>query len=128
MAATPFDRYPGHTSGQMVPSTGPVGGAYSFVLGSDVPGQVFAFEVGDYTEASQAVDVTGLSRVTFAARLRGADTAGGASWRFSWLVDGVAQGSREVRQGMDVLFTDGAFDVSQLAGVHTLALRLEVAP
>lgn len=124
--ATPFDRFPAHRSGRVKPAAGAVAGDFSFVLGSDFAGEIFDFALGDHAEVSQAVDVTGLSRVTFAARLRGVPAAGGARWMFTWRVDGVVQGSRVVLPARTVLVTDGAFDVSQLAGVHTLALRLEV--
>ncbi len=126
--ATAFDRYPAHRSARVKPSAGALGGDYSFVLGSDQAGEVFTFATGDYTEVSQDVDATDLALVTFTARLRGMAAAGTQRWFFTWRVDGVVQGTREVLPARTVLLVNLAFDVSQITGMHTLALRLEVTP
>ena len=126
--ATAFDRYPAHTSGRVKPVGGALAGAYAFVLGCDQPGVFGNFVLGDHTEVSQAVDVTGLRRLGFALKLRGPAAVAGGKWLVTWRVGGVVQGSRVVLPLRTVTITDAGWDVSQLAGVQTLAIRLELVP
>src|SRR6185369_9033685 len=64
--------------------------AYAFVLGSDLPGRRWRAAVGDYVEVAQTADwVANVVRVEVHVRPP-SGPAGGVSWQFDLLVDGVA--------------------------------------
>jgi hypothetical protein len=130
MGVASFLRLPGIRNGRIAPAGyAPAAGTYAFCLGSDVDGEEWQYAIGDGVMVSQDADVTGLSLVRFAARIRGPSTEppSGRAWVFSWSVGGVVQGSRTLEVGRTVSISDGAFDVSQLAGVQTFSFSLEVA-
>lgn len=126
-AATPFDRFPGTSSARIRPAAGAIAGEFSFCLGSDRPDEAYDLATGDHAFIQQAVNVTTLAYIRFVARLRG-PRQGPSRWLLTWRVDGVVQGSRRVPVGRTTQVTDAVFDVSQLTGVHTLEVRLEVTP
>ena len=79
------------------------------------------FSVGDYVQASQAVDLTGLATLQFDASLNAP-----AGWlnkiKGMLLIDGVEKWTRSASG----LYANQSIDVSSYTGIHTIALRNEV--
>jgi hypothetical protein len=99
-----------------------------FVLGDDEPGRFFELEVGDRVEVSQSVDLTGVTLVRSAMRLRPERLPTGFAWEASLVVDGVKYASVRSRADGERTVTDLAANVSKLAGVHVIGVRLEIVP
>ena len=103
MAFTPFDAALGTRQGRLEPAGfEPTSGDFAFVLGSDVPGHEHDFEIGDFAEVQQAVDLTSENFI----RARKASMVAAAG---------------RTRDRADM-----AANVSKLSGVHTVGLRLEL--
>ena len=100
-----------------------------FVLGDDEPGRFFELEVGDRVEVSQSVDLTGVTLVRSVMRLRVPERLPpGFAWEASLVVDGVKYASVRSRADRERTVTDLAANVSKLAGVHVIGVRLEIVP
>lgn len=100
-----------------------------FVLGDDEPGRSFELDLGDRVEVSQSVDLTGVTLVRSAMRLRVPERLpAGFAWEASLVVDGVKYASVRGRTGRERTLTDLAANVSKLAGVHVIGVRLELVP
>lgn len=139
--SSPFDRLLGVTQGRIRP-TGVVPGLGEFVwcLGSDVPGDTHWLAAGDRVSLSQTADVTGLVLVRFRFQVRppeampssylntvnGAVVQGSPRWVFSWGVDAVVHGRREVPHGRRLDVRDGAIDVGSLMGNQELRFTLQL--
>lgn len=144
MAST-FERLSTETQGRVKPAhAAPLLGNYVFVLGSDVPGDVQRFSVGDQVVLEQTADVTGLKLIRFRARVRGPvsvpttgydlDVIGSVPlvpvtvrWLFQWGVGADVHGTRELLPGRTIVVNDGAIDVSQLAGNQALRFVLKLS-
>lgn len=102
-------------------------GDYAFVLGDAEAGRIFELAPGDHAEVTQSLDVTVLDFVRASLRLRvPANTPTGLAWEASILVDGVKLARMRSKPGRERLVTDLAGNVSKLAGVHSVGVRLEL--
>jgi hypothetical protein len=102
-------------------------GDYAFVLGDVEPGRSFELAPGDHAEVTQAVDLSDASFVRALLRLRvPASTPGGLAWEASIVVDGMKVARMRAKPGREGLATDLVANVSKLAGIHTIGVRLEL--
>ena len=82
---------------------------------------------GDHAEVTQQTDLTGVMLVRALLRLRvPASTPPGLAWEASIIVDGTKLASMRAKPGRERLVTDLAANVSKLAGVHQVGVRLEL--
>jgi len=105
----------------------PGSGDFVFVLGDVEPGRRYDLDLGDHAEVVQAVDLTGADLVRALLHLRvPADVPAGLAWEASLIVDGVRQARARCRPGCTRTLTDLAANVSKLAGVHQVGVRLQL--
>lgn len=114
--------------GRIVPTGGaPASGDYVFVLGEDESGRVFDLAPGDHAEVVQDTDLTGVDLVRAHLRLRvPASLPAGLAWEVSVVVDGAKRARGTCAAGRERVLTDLAANVSKLAGVHQVGVRLEL--
>ena len=114
--------------GRVRPLNAPVpSGDNVFVLGEDEPGRYFDLEPGDHAEVSQQTDLTDVDLVRAALRLRVPKTlSAGLAWEVAMLVDGTKVATATCKPGCTRVVSDLAANVSKLAGLHTVAVRLEL--
>lgn len=128
--STPFDRLLGSSQGRVQPSGWAApDGAYVFVLGSDVPGQLATLAGGDYTQVAQVGRFDLHKLLRFRARLRAPSTVpAGTHWRADLLIDGVTKYSWYFPAGQTRTLSDQAWPVDALGpGDHEIAFRLVFA-
>jgi hypothetical protein len=124
MELTAFTSNLGVTQGRVETTDAP-SGRFAFVLGDLESGRVFELAPGDAAEVTQDVDLSGLHFVRATLRLRVPKSLpAGLAWEASILVDGVARASFRVRAGRERVMRDLAANVSKLAGLHTVGVRL----
>ena len=105
----------------------PPSGDYVFVLGDDEAGRVFELVAGDHAEVVQDTDLTGVDLVRANLRLRvPASLPAGLAWEVSMIVDGAKRARATCLPGRERVLTDLAANVSKLAGVHPVGVRLEL--
>jgi len=114
--------------GRIAPANAPPGsGDHVFVLGEDEPGRFFDLAAGDHAEVVQDTDLTDVSLVRAHLRLRvPANLPSTHGWEASIVVDGVKAARATCRAGRERLLTDLAANVSKLAGLHEVGVRLEL--
>ena len=114
--------------GRIRPTSIPAGsGEYAFVLGEDEPGRFFELALGDRAEVGQDTDLTEVDLVRAHVGLRvPAGVPVGFAWEVSIVVDGVKYASATARPGRSRTVTDLAANVSKLAGMHAVSVRLEL--
>lgn len=102
-------------------------GGSVFILGELEPGRLAELAVGDRVEVVQSLDVTGAALVRADLLLRAPlSTPEGLAWEASIVVDGVACARTRFPQRGERRVRDLAANVSKLAGVHTVGVRLEL--
>lgn len=143
----------GTTQGRIQPvNSTPVLEDNVFCLGSDVPGVLAQFKLGDGLLLEQTADVTGIVLIRFRAKITARDSAivgaldldepsvdhssvyatidpffnDAATWQFSWGVNATTHGYRNLRSGQTLDLRDGTIDVSQLTGNQALRFRLKL--
>ena len=123
-----FTRRLGLGQGRIQPINAPVpSGDHVFVLGEDAPGRFFDLETGDHAEVTQETDLTDVDLVRAALRLRVPRTLpAGLAWDVSILVDGAKAATATCKPGCTRVLTDLAANVSKLAGLHVVGVRLEL--
>jgi len=128
MAFTPFNAALGTRQGRLEPlGFEPTSGDFAFVLGSDVPGHIHDFELGDHAEVQQTVDLTAENFVRARIRLRNASALpAGVNWEASITVGGVKKSRMLLEPSRSRDRADMAANVSKLSGAHTVGLRLEL--
>ena len=100
-------------------------GDFVFMLGDAEPGRFHELAGGDHAELRQDVDLTAADFVRAQLRLRvPASTPAGSRWVASIRVDGAALAQATCHAGRERVLTDLAANVSKLAGVHEVAVRL----
>ena len=105
----------------------PASGDYVFVLGEDDPGRIFELGLSDHAEVVQDTDLTDVALVRAHLRLRvPASLPSTHGWEVSIVVDGVKAARATCRAGRERLLTDLAANVSKLAGLHEVGVRLEL--
>lgn len=105
----------------------PASGDHVFVLGEDEPGRFFELAPGDRAEVVQDTDLTGVDLVRAHLRLRvPASTPPGLGWEVSLVVDGMKHARATCAPGRERELTDLAANVSKLAGVHQVGVRLDL--
>ena len=131
MARTAFNARLGASQGRLeataVGSTPAPSGDFVFVLGDAEAGRLHELASGDHVEARQVVDLTDADLVRAQLRLRvpGSVTpAPGWRWVASIRVDGSALAQATCAPGRERVLTDLAANVSKLAGLHEVAVRL----
>lgn len=126
MALTAFTSRLGRSQGRLSnPSASE--GDYAFVLGDEEPGRFFELAPGDHAEVTQETDLTDVMLVRAILRLRvPASTPAGVAWEASIVVDGAKLARMRARPGRERLVTDLAANVSKVAGLHTVGVRLEL--
>ena len=130
MTLTAFDYRIGLGQGrlQRYGST-PGSGDFVFVIGdTDVePGRRYDLAPGDLGEVTQQVDLTGADLVRALLHLRVPDDVpAGLAWEVSITIDGAKTARATCRAGRDRTMTDLAANVSKLAGVHQVGVRLQL--
>ena len=99
----------------------------SFVLGSGEQGYVFDLAAGDYAELVQDVDVTGIDLIRPRMSLRvPRGLSPSSTWEVSVIVDGQKLARATTLPRWTRELTDLAANVSKLAGVHRVGVRLEL--
>jgi len=128
MELTAFETRLGLGQGRVQPQgAAPAAGDYLFVLGEDEPGRVFDLAAGDRAEVVQETDLTGVDLVRAHLRLRvPAGVPAGLGWEASIVVDGTKLGRAVARPGRERELTDLAANVSKLAGLHQVGIRLQL--
>lgn len=103
------------------------GGEYAFVLGDDEPGRFFTLAPGDNAEVTQDADLTDAKLIRALLRLRApASTPSDLAWEASIVVDGAKLAQVRARPGRERLITDLVANVSKLAGLHEVGVRIEL--
>jgi len=126
MALTAFTSRLGTGQGRLRTASADAGD-YAFVLGDAEAGRIFELAPGDHAEVTQSLDVTALDFVRASLRLRvPVNTPAGLAWEASILVDGVKLARMRSKPGRERLVTDLAGNVSKLAGVRSVGVRLEL--
>lgn len=126
MALTAFTSRLGRGQGRLATPKA-TGGDYAFVVGDDEAGRLFELAPGDHAEVTQETDLTGVMLVRALLRLCvPASTPAGLAWEASIIVDGVKRATMRAKPGRERLVTDLAANVSKLAGLHTIGVRLEL--
>ena len=102
-------------------------GDYVFVLGDDETGRVFELVAGDHAEVVQDTDLTGVDLVRAHLRLRvPASLPADLAWEVSMVLDGAKYARANCLPGREREITDLVANVSKLAGVHQVGVRLEL--
>jgi hypothetical protein len=124
MELTAFTSNLGATQGRVETTDAP-SGRFAFALGDLEPGRVFELAAGDHADVTQDTDLTGVDFVRATLRLRVPKSLPlSLAWEASILVDGVAKASFRVRAGRERVMRDLAANVSKLAGLHSVGVRL----
>jgi hypothetical protein len=115
-------------AGRITPANAPAGfDTVLFVLGDDAPGWRFDLAQGDHAEVDQSTDLTGVTFVRAQLALRSpADLPSGLGWEASILIDGVRLARAVCAPGKTRLLNDLAANVSKMAGVHLVGVRVEL--
>ncbi len=109
------------------PSAPPPSGDHVFVLGDDETGRIFELVAGDHAEVVQDTDLTGVDLVRANLRLRvPASLPADLAWEVSMVVDGAKHARATCLPGREREITDLVANVSKLAGVHQVGVRLEL--
>ena len=102
-------------------------GDVQFVLGDVEEGHLFELATGDHVEVTQTTDLTGAALVRALVHLRAPKgLPAGLTWEVSVVVDGVKRARATCLPGRTRSITDLAANVSKLAGVHDVGVRLEL--
>lgn len=111
----------GVSQGRLVAADGSV----SFVLGDAETGRLAELAIGDHAEVVQSLDVTGVALVRASLRLRvPKGVPPGLAWEAAMVVDGAVVASHRGMPGRTRDVADLAANVSKLAGVHEVGVRL----
>ena len=129
MARTAFNARLGASQGRLdaaeVGGTPAPSGDYVFVLGDAEVGRFHDLASGDHVEVRQAVDLTDVDFVRAQLRFRVPEsTPAGWRWVASIRVDGSPLAQATCAPGRERVLTDLAANVSKLAGVRDIAIRL----
>ena len=126
MALTAFTSRLGISQGRLPTKDAPDGG-FVLVLGDLEPGHVAELAPGDYVEVSQITDLTGVVLARVWLRLWVPEnTPQNLAWEVSIVVDGIQRASARGRPGRIRELTDLAANTSKMAGMHTVAVRLQL--
>ena len=105
----------------------PPSGDHVFVLGEDESGRIFELAPGDRAEVLQDADLTDVDLVRAHLRLRvQASLPEGLAWEVSIVIDGSKRARATCLPGRQREITDLAGNVSKLAGVRQVGVRLEL--
>ena len=128
MALDAFRSRLGVGQGRITPTgAAPASGMYMFVLGEDTPGYLANLEPGDHAEIVQDVDLTAIDLVRVHLQMRVPDDIpAGLAWEASIRIGGVKRACTSCGPGRTRRITDLAAHVSKLAGIHSVAIRLEL--
>jgi hypothetical protein len=128
MELTAFECRLGLGQGRVQPQEAtPPSGNYVFVLGEDEAGRIFELAPGDRADVVQETDLTDVDLVRAHLRLRvPAGLPANLAWEASILVDGTEHAKATCPPGREREITDLAANVSKLAGLHQVGVRLEL--
>jgi hypothetical protein len=102
-------------------------GAFEFVLGDVEAGRLATLAPGDSVGIAQDVGLSGVDLVRVHGALRvPAALPDGLAWEASIVIDGGTRARVRCVSGRARPITDLAANVSKLAGVHTVEVRLEL--
>ena len=119
MELTAFTSRLGEGQGRLGPSV--------FVLGDDEQRRTFELARGDHVEVTQVVDLTGVTLVRAAMKVRTPTPMPmGFAWEVSIVVDGAKYASVALRAGSERTLDGLAANVSKLSGQHAVGVRLEL--
>ena len=126
MELTAFESRLGLGQGRVQQADAP-SGDYVFVLGDDEAGRLFELSPGDLAEVVQETDLTGVDLVRAHLRLRvPAGLPANLAWEASIVVDGSKHARATCSPGREREITDLAANVSKMAGLHEVGVRLEL--
>ena len=126
MELTAFESRLGLGQGRVQQADAP-SGDYVFVLGDDEAGRLFELSPGDLAEVVQETDLTGVDLVRAHLRLRvPAGLPANLAWEASIVVDGSKHARATCSPGREREITDLAANVSKMAGLHQVGVRLEL--
>lgn len=80
--------------------------------------------IGDHVQVSQRTDLTGIDLIRVGGTLEVRSLPQGVTWQATILVDGNPMASLQGRAGAIRPLEDLAANVSALAGLHTITVRL----
>lgn len=126
MELTAFESRLGLRQGRVQQAEAP-SGEYVFVLGDDEAGRIFELAPGDRAEVVQETDLTGVDLLRAHLRLRvPASLPADLAWEVSIVVGGVKHARATCAPGREREITDLAANVSKIAGLHDVGVRLEL--
>ncbi|MFI5299195.1 MAG: hypothetical protein ACHREM_13950 [Polyangiales bacterium] len=100
-------------------------GSLLLVLGDVEPGRFAELAVGDHVDVVQSVDLTGVALIRANLSLRvPASVLNTLAWEASIVVDGAVQARLRGAPGRTRRTSDLAANVSKLAGLHDVGVRL----
>jgi len=100
---------------------------FAFVLGDLAEGYLHTLELGDRAEVVQETDLTDVDFLRAEMNLRvPEDLPAGLAWEASIIADGVKMARAVCEPGREREITDLAANVSKLAGVRPVGVRLEL--
>lgn len=128
MELTAFESRLGLGQGRVQPQgTTPPSGDHVFVLGDDEAGRIYEFAPGDHAAVVQETDLTDVDLVRAHLRLRvPASLPANLAWEASIVVDGAKHARATCPPGREREITDLAANVSKMAGMHQVGVRLEL--
>lgn len=113
----------GDLQGRVVDGTGEV----RFVLGALDAGRFARLVAGDHVQVVQSFDVTHVALIRASLALAApASLPSGLAWEASVVVDGTKRAALRCAPGRARRTGDLAANVSKLAGVHDVGVRLEL--
>ena len=124
---TPFNADAGTHQGRFA-SPAAIQGSYVYELGHALPGQLFAFNPGDYNRIAQTADVTGVRAVRVRVITRGAtQMPPDAAWEVRLKLDGDVV-ARRVLDARALTLVDLAANLhgAGLSGDHEVAVELAI--
>lgn len=118
----------GFHAGRIQPSGyTPQDGSYALVLGSDIAGQYADLDTGDFIHFRQDLDLTGVTLLTFAVRVRmpSADPSG-LGFQVRVAVGGSIWWDASVDPGSAIEYVTRTLNVSHLTGAQYVIASLQV--
>ncbi len=113
----------GDVQGRVVDAAGEV----RFVLGALDAGRIARLIPGDHVEVVQSVDLSHVALVRASLELEApASLSAGLAWEASVVVDGAKRATLRCGPGRARQTRDLAANVSKLAGLHDVGVRLEL--
>ena len=110
----------------LIPTTEVIGGN-EFHVDANAYQELHGWSIGDYSEISQDIDLTGMDSITGSFRGQCYEDFLGERWIFSILIDGEVRAHRVI-DSRNLVFTDVKAPVPDITSTVTVTFRLQLAP